>query len=158
MLYYKQKQTSWKSATCWQDYALNWTIFSSLYSNAVPDDETSHNITEEIAAELTEDDYTAKQISSSDDSSITASSVAWKSGSFYRQNLEDQRRQNKQQYTLIKKRQKILSDKTKHALEKLEGQKDAALKSKDNDLYDQLILKERKIRKYHREHKEELYR
>ena len=84
--------------------------------------------------------------------------MAWKSGSFFRQNLEDQRRQNKQQYTLIKKRQKILSDKTKHALEKLEGQKDAALKSKDNDLYDQLILKERKIRKYHREHKEELYR
>ena len=31
MLYYKQKQTSWKSAICWQDYALNWTIFSSLY-------------------------------------------------------------------------------------------------------------------------------
>ena len=37
--------------------------------------------------------------------------------------IEDQKRQNKQQYTLIKKRQKILSDKTKNALGKLEDQK-----------------------------------
>ena len=72
------------------------------------------------------------------------------------QNLEDQKRQNKQQYTLIKKRQKILSDKTKTALSKLEDQKDAALKAKDNVLYDRLLAKEKKIRKYYRERKEEL--
>ena len=72
------------------------------------------------------------------------------------QNLEDQKRQNKQQYTLIKKRQKILSEKTKNALGKLEDQKDAALKAKDNVLYDRLLAKEKKIRKYYRERKEEL--
>ena len=72
------------------------------------------------------------------------------------QNLEDQKRQNKQQYTLIKKRQKILSEKTKNALGKLEEQKDAALKAKDNVLYDRLLAKEKKIRKYYRERKEEL--
>ena len=74
------------------------------------------------------------------------------------QNLEDQKRQNKQQYTLIKKRQKILSEKTKNALGKLEDQKDAALKAKDNVLYDRLLAKEKKIRKYYRERKEELSR
>ena len=74
------------------------------------------------------------------------------------QNLEDQKRQNKQQYTLIKKRQKILSEKTKNALGKLEDQKDAALKEKDNVLYDRLLAKEKKIRKYYRERKEELSR
>ena len=63
------------------------------------------------------------------------------------QNLEDQKRQNKQQYTLIKKRQKILSDKTKTALGKLEDQKDAALKSKDNVLYDRLLAKGQLISK-----------
>ena len=35
MLWFKQKRTSWKSATCWQDYALNWTFFSSLYSEGL---------------------------------------------------------------------------------------------------------------------------
>ena len=124
-------------------------------TTAVPDDDTSHNITEEIAAELTGDDLTAKQVSSSDESSMTAS-AAWNSGNFFLQNLEDQKRQNKQQYTLIKKRQKILSDKTKNALGKLEDQKNAALKGKDNELYERLLAKERKIRKYYHERKEEL--
>ena len=49
MLYYKQKQTSWNSATCWQDYALNWTIFSFLYSIFGNDDRDVYVVVEDEA-------------------------------------------------------------------------------------------------------------
>ena len=144
------------------------SIKSAIQELTHDDDETSNNITEEIAAELTEDDISTSHRKtstiltySSDESTVTKShnvTATSVSGgeNFFRRHLEDQRRRDKQQSSVIKKRQKLLAEKTKVALEKIEAQKEVAQKEANDDKLEDLIAKERKVRKHYHERKEEL--
>ncbi len=56
----------------------------------------------------------------------------------------------------FQKRQKILTEKTKSHLAKLETQKVSAQKANDNNKLESILNKEKKVRKYYKERKEEL--
>jgi hypothetical protein len=123
------------------------------------------NITEEIAAELTSDDTLTRQTSRShfdDDteqepsfSEDSRSESKWFTGKLFHQHLEDQRVRDKmQQYLMIKKREKVLTERTNAALAKIASQKKAV--SRQDEKYERLCSKEKRLRKYFHEHKEEL--
>ena len=127
------------------------------------DNSKTSNITEEIMAELTDDyDFSSKKSSRSDknddeeddEASTSCSSSSWFTGNLFLQHLEDQRVRDKQQYTMIKRREKVLTMKTKEALKDISDQRrEFAL---DESKVRGLGSKEKKIRKKYRKQKTEL--
>ena len=82
------------------------SLQSAIKELSVADDTSrTSNITEEIAAELTDDDISKKSMGSASDEEYVRSST-WSNGRIFVQNLEIQGVNNKNQYLMIKKREK----------------------------------------------------
>lgn len=140
------------------------SIQSAIRELSMGDDNSSKmsNITEEIAEELSEDTEKSKRstersFSEEDEkTSIDSTSSTWFTGNIFMQHLEDQRVRDRQQYAMIKKRDKMLTEKVSAAMEKLQIEKDKAAQIGDELRLKRLAQKEKKVRKYYRDHKEEL--
>ena len=134
------------------------SIKTALEELSIADnDETSRtsNITEEIMAELTdENDFSKKSRDTTDDDDNDSSSSTWITGNLFLQHLEDQRIRDRQQYGMIKKREKVLTLKTKDILKDISAQKMAF--AQDESKLVQLAQKEKKVRKKYRKQKSDL--
>ena len=133
------------------------SIKTAIEELSFADNSKASNITEEIMAELT-DDFSSKKSSDKnnddDDDDTSCSSSSWLTGNLFLQHLEDQRVRDKQQYTMIKRREKVLTLKTKEALKDINEQRREF--ASDESKVSGLGSKEKKIRKKYRKQKNEL--
>ena len=122
------------------------------------DDDSSKtsNITEEIMAELTDnnENFKGSNGNDDDDDATSSGSSTWLTGNFFWQHMEDQRVRDKQQYTMIKRREKMLTAKTKEALKDIAQQRKGT--NLDESKFTELSSQEKKIRKKYRQQKNEL--
>ena len=132
------------------------SLQSAIKELSVADDTSrTSNITEEIAAELTDDDISKKSMGSVSDEDYGRSS-SWSNGRIFVQNLEIQGVNNKNQYLMIKKREKALNEKVNQSLAKIKVKKEEASKDHNDQKYQKLCQKEKSIRRKFKDQKEEL--